>query len=480
MKHIVATALVAFILTTAGAGAAQAQGADCNWAERIFWEEATAEAVADCITSGANVNADDEYGRTPLHWARTAEAVQALLAAGADVNARDDGGWTPLHSAAAHGTTTAELIQILVKAGADIEASTGKGRTPFDVAMDFGNAEMMQGLIDAGTSIDIKAQDGGWTAAALLGDAEMVRGFITEGADIAAEYYHVTQDYLSTPLHVMAHFGTAETVWALVKAGVDVELWAGNGFTPLHTAAQEDNAETVQALIDAGANIYARDKDGFTPLQWAELRGNAEAVLVKAQGKVCTWTYKSFWEEATARRVAGCIAAGANIHEQRDDSTRHLWVGYTPLHGAAEYGTAEMVRILIQAGADMESFSESYGVRPLHMAAAGGNLETLQALIDAGANVNTGDRWGLTPLHSAKTAEAVQALVEAGADIEAQTRITGSRPLHAAVGTGDPAMVKAMIDAGADVNARDELGRTPLSLAGEGLQGILREAGARE
>ena len=68
-----------------------------------------------------DINARDEHGRTPLHWAswnyRT-ESVKLLLAMpGVDVNARDEDGETPLHDAICYGN--AEVVELLIKSGAE-------------------------------------------------------------------------------------------------------------------------------------------------------------------------------------------------------------------------------------------------------------------------------------------------------------------------------------------------------------------------
>ena len=74
-----------------------------KWNTRAFFERASAADVSRCLRAGANVNARDAGGLTPLHFAaaknKTA-VVDVLLKGGANVNARDKTGWTPLHRAA--------------------------------------------------------------------------------------------------------------------------------------------------------------------------------------------------------------------------------------------------------------------------------------------------------------------------------------------------------------------------------------------
>ncbi len=85
------------------------------------------------IDTGADPNARDVGGRTPLHRAaaisQTPEIITALVNAGADLNARDGDGLTPLHLAALFSQTP-EVVTALVNAGADPNARDGDGRTP--------------------------------------------------------------------------------------------------------------------------------------------------------------------------------------------------------------------------------------------------------------------------------------------------------------------------------------------------------------
>ncbi|NCG57103.1 MAG: hypothetical protein GWP35_09400 [Proteobacteria bacterium] len=82
----------------------------------------TPEIVPLLLEKGAEVNARDTDGFTPLMWAArssTPEIVQLLLEKGADVNARTTGGFTPLMVAAGNSKgKSAEIKQLLIDAGA--------------------------------------------------------------------------------------------------------------------------------------------------------------------------------------------------------------------------------------------------------------------------------------------------------------------------------------------------------------------------
>ena len=71
----------------------------------------------------------------------------------------------------------------------------------------------------------------------------------------------------STPLITAATFGQLEAVWALLKAGVEVNSRNNDGSTALHTAAFLCHPEIVKALLESGADKNARNNAGATPLE---------------------------------------------------------------------------------------------------------------------------------------------------------------------------------------------------------------------
>ena len=87
-------------------------------------------------------------------------AAQVLLEAGANPNARDQWGQTPLHRAAAHLTASLLLIEPLLAAGADLDARDKKGRTPLHLAAANEYTSAVDALIDAGADLDARDKYG--------------------------------------------------------------------------------------------------------------------------------------------------------------------------------------------------------------------------------------------------------------------------------------------------------------------------------
>ena len=100
-------------------------------------EAETPSGVAELLALGANINARDQYGRTPLMYAAGENAdlnrVDELIARGADVNAKSTAGWTPLMFAVQNADDL-DIPVFLLNAGADPTATNSEGQSVLDVA----------------------------------------------------------------------------------------------------------------------------------------------------------------------------------------------------------------------------------------------------------------------------------------------------------------------------------------------------------
>jgi ankyrin repeat protein len=143
---------------------------------------------------------------------------------------------------------------------------------------------------------------------------------------------------------------------------------------------------------------------------------------------------------------------------ERDDN------GQTPLHGAAESGNNELVKLLLDHGAKREL--RDYKKRiPLHLAASSRDLETVIALL--GPEKDMRDKDGQTPMHIAAgkgSSDIVKLLLDEKADKEAQDN-SGQTPLHVAAKSGETEVVRVLIRNSVNKRAKDMNGRTPLHLA---------------
>jgi len=162
---------------------------------------------------GADVNATDELGESPLHIAAVRgflQAAEMLVAKAADVNAGDVRGLTPLHAAAWSGSN--EIVALLIDKGADINARDEDGVTPLHAAALAGRNETAELLISKGAAVNVKNAEG------------------------------------MTPLHAAVLAANRDTVLLLIAEGADMNAKNKSGLTPLATASERNEKEIVQLL----------------------------------------------------------------------------------------------------------------------------------------------------------------------------------------------------------------------------------------
>lgn len=197
------------------------------------------------------------------------------------------------------------------------------------------------------------------------------------------------------------------------------------------------------------------------------------------------WLRGAFWERADPATVRTCLAAGYSVDDRSTPAEQ------TPLHWAARYSDdPDVVRVLIEAGADLEASTRARRT-PLHWAARYNRSPAIVgALLEYEANVYAETRHGRTPLHLAALFNENPAVVDSLAgvtDVNVQKH-NGGTPLHDAarrirggpVGNPNPAIVNALIRRGADLSVETEGGLTPAGRASdERLAGMLQEEEAR-
>jgi ankyrin repeat protein len=217
-----------------------------------------------------------------------------------------------------------------------------------------------------------------------------------------------------SPIALAAIEGRMDVVPVLLSGGVTVDIFAAaaigdaqrvttfvrgqpalvrertfDGKTPLHFCR---SVEVAQVLLTAGADIDAMDDSGGTPLQWIGATGKYKPVCryLIAQG-ARAGASDIFWAcaygdvaavlrflEADASLVHARRSAGPGIHIS--------CVGRTPLHEAAVRGEAEIGRLLIERGADVNARGGNHDATPLHAAAVCGHRELVDLLLAANAD----------------------------------------------------------------------------------------------
>ena len=386
--------------------------------------------------------------------------------------------------------------------------------------------------------------------AAMNRDMATVRSLLDRGADVNAP------GAFDTPaLHWVVRVQDLATAGLLLDAGADPNLPNRHRVVPLHLAIENADADMAQLLLAAGADPDAPDRAGEAPLVLAARTGSvaiAESLL--AHGAAVDERDPEYGQTAlmvAAREghvdvVKLLIAHGADVNARTrpgeaprfrlpSENAGSKGVGIirggwpehgmrspvpgakTPLLYATREGYAGMTRLLVDAGADLET-ADANGITPLinaiinaSIAAGRGtepdvdHLAVAEFLIERGADVNAIDWYGQTPLWAAvdirnldvngpttagngidrgRALALIETLLERGADPNARIKeypperrfimrlgslswvdFTGQTPFLRAALAGDLAVMLRLLERGADPSITTFEGTTPLMAA---------------
>ncbi|KAM7115526.1 protein phosphatase 1 regulatory subunit 12A isoform 6-T6 [Molossus nigricans] len=218
----------------------------------------------------------------------------------------------------------------------------------------------------------VKFDDGAvFLAACSSGDTDEVLKLLHRGADI--NYANV--DGL-TALHQACIDDNVDMVKFLVENGANINQPDNEGWIPLHAAASCGYLDIAEFLIGHGAHVGAVNSEGDTPLDIAEEEAMEELLQneVNRQGVDIEAARKE--EERIMLRDARQWLNSGHIND-----VRHAKSGGTALHVAAAKGYTEVLKLLIQAGYDV-NIKDYDGWTPLHAAAHWGKEEACRILVD--------------------------------------------------------------------------------------------------
>ncbi|MGZ3273280.1 MAG: ankyrin repeat domain-containing protein [Caulobacteraceae bacterium] len=241
------------------------------------------------VEAGADVNAWDIFGQSPLHVAIGYMNTRA--------------GNNPLDSDAQNKATGRDLVKLLVDRGANPnqelffkapgrDTGVGRGYTPFLAACASGDLDLVKLLLEHGANPKLATADG--QGAIILAVGSRVGGTANPGAASASGADFGNAQGVTT---IRAATGPEDRAITLIKFlaanGADVKLVAKRHFlqrtrggSALHYAVRGGNKALIGALLDLGADVNAKDEDGLTALDYAMGRGYVPFLqLAKAPNK---------------------------------------------------------------------------------------------------------------------------------------------------------------------------------------------------
>jgi ankyrin repeat protein len=485
-------AVESLIAQKADVNAAQTDGATAlEWA--VYRDDL--EMAGALIAAGADIKLANREGATPMYLAAlhgSAPMIEQLLKAGADVNQLGPEGETPLMLTARTGNLDA--IRMLLDHHADVNAKDKlRGTTALMWATDQMHPEAVKLLIEHGASVGAQTEidtrnsrnnlantvkqrlhssfgvfgkrgpgnDG--TPALPQGQAAPKPSATTPAPESAANKKapgaqpNGEDEVLAffrrpapkdggglTPLVYAARENCMECAKDLVEAGADVNQRTFYGWTPLLVATQNRHYQLAAYLLDHGANPNTPNKGGWSPLYLATDNRNIEGGDYPVRAP--DMDHLDF--------IKLLIAKGANVNQRvcgaestteecKGDSTETRtnftmqWLfedGATPFLRAAQSGDVELMKLLLDHGADPKIFT-AHDVTPLSVASGIGwvegvtfewspeqTTEAVKMCLDLGIDPNVADDEGRTALHGAAhkgRLEVIQLLVDHGAKLDA-------------------------------------------------------------
>ncbi len=481
---------IAKLLVTNGANLEETNLYDLSRGETllIFYSEKSPNdhhAARLLISLGADVNAKDDLGRTPLFFAAAYNRMnlaKLLILNGADVNAKDSG--IPLHVAAYRGHLN--IVNLLIEEGAEINLKDTLGFSPLSKAAASKNAELVKYLISKGANLNYSSNinSSAIHQAAMRGRAEIVQILIDNGVGVDRIISKITPIMLCTD---------PDTIKILIDNGAEVNRKREgdrDAFTSLHYNAKRGSPESIKALIENGANLNTKNDDGLTPLDIVIYEKNRNQTFNSpAQNEK--------WNDIIrVLKSAGATSNATNsihvaVHVRDIDSVKlHLanninpnlqyTNGETLIFKAVKENYTEIVEVLLAAGADANAKS-LIDATPLHYLSfyAFSPIEICKMLIEAGADPNALNKDGLSPINVIvayntynwetdffKLNAAIEYLISAGANLNIKS---ASPPLHSIINTSfnyyGEDKLKYLLSIGADINLENDLGETPLQYA---------------
>ncbi|XP_068697924.1 transient receptor potential cation channel subfamily A member 1 homolog [Montipora foliosa] len=374
-----------------------------------------------------------------------------------------------LHQAARDGRTDLmrqKILKLEKKSKAKLKKAINKGDegdiTPLHYAVRYGHADVVKLLADYGADVSKPGEDG-------ASPLHFAARFRANTAFPSASRDSLALDGVDSEVNAVV----APLTMAL--SAESVAQGDANHSYGMQIPTEESSESLIVYLVEQGSDVNVRDNYGMTPLHHAASKGNLTAVIELLQCKEikvdeldasgstplhCAAT------EGVAEVVKALLDAGADVRAKDSEKM-------TPIHFACSDGKIDTVKVLLQhvenspCGFDVTEMLDDRnreGETALHAAVEGGYLDVVQLCLQKGAKVR--DRRGnlAHPLHIAAInghVEIAKCLTEHNAKIEARN-IYHETPLHKAAAYNKTRMVSFLLEKGADIECLDKDNNTPL------------------
>lgn len=382
------------------------------------------------ILNADNVNEIDSAGNTALHCAAemdNGELVEYLLSIGADSSIRNRCGDTAIHIAV--NNKCAIAAGILAKIGNDIFTKDAVGESAIVIALSKGGAVMSAVINET-------------TAQILDSSANTILHYIVLAGNEAA-----LDDYIrkNLPLSPQNSEGKTPLMLAWNQAGSFAVVKAGAKLVLAGARLTQGDLSYFESALKSG-DMMMRFSSGQTPLYIAATRGHAGVVAYIVK-------------ELPARSFAGTLSSILSVRGKN---------GETPLHKAVLGGNLDVVRLLLESGADA-NISDDTGRTPALLPVSGSDrYEIFRVLLEHGASFSLTDKNGNGIFHVASESGYEKKLLEfflqSNIPVDKKNN-KGVTPLSIAVERKNPEHILFYTKNGADINSYDNAHSSPLTKA---------------
>lgn len=309
----------------------------------------------------------------------------------------------------------AESLKEVLPQLSDVDATDALGNTMLHYAASSGHLEVVQLLLESGANKNKQNEEG--NTALILASANTRLDVVNELLAAKAKT-EIRNESKNTAMHFASYFGHDAVVGALIDAKAFKNTRNGRDETPMIIAINERRNAVVKRL-------------GEADVRWEQPKDNENRVLISMAGRGETEIVRFLLKERA--------------------NPKAVERGVTALFAAAKVAEPELLRLLVEAGAEVD-WKNTNGVTPLITAAYYGNCAGVEYLIEAGADVNHQNDKGVSALLGASAnyhAECVRMLIEGGADPNA-TSESGTTAIEAATIIGSEEIVDMLLWAGAE------------------------------
>jgi ankyrin repeat protein len=254
------------------------------------------------------------------------KAVKLLLQQGANVDAQNSKGWTPLIFAGLAGNKN--IVHALIEKGADVnrKSTTETGSTALCFAVEGGSLEAVKDLLDHGANVNGKSTNGmtplGY--AAIHGKIKEAKFLIANGADVNLLGLVDSRGAEWSPLTSAAKEDHLDMLELLLSNGANLEATNNEGDTALMITAKRPRPKSIKFFISKGARVNARGPRGHTALIYAAYNGMTENLKL-------------------------LLSSGADPFATATDSNKPGGSRYGAVHLAKQQGHPEVLALIREA-----------------------------------------------------------------------------------------------------------------------------------